>query len=133
MYKKYGQRGYIYFCADVFDEMGVPNYRLDSDIYPNHTAASLRAYGHKKAWIMEGWRLNGKKVVLVKEAAKVEMTVIFDNTSEIRAFLEWLRFQSKRLKVPESQVLAAFAREWKAETLEIVIPPPTPKKGRPVV
>ncbi len=69
MYKKYGQRGFIYFCADVQDERGQFSYRLDSDIDAGHTLKSLKSYGRHRAWIQPRLRLNGKRVILVKEAA----------------------------------------------------------------
>jgi hypothetical protein len=69
MYKKYGQREFIYFCADVKDETGQFSYRLDSDEDTGHTLNSLENYGRHKAWIQPRLRINGKRVILVKDAA----------------------------------------------------------------
>lgn len=72
MYKKYRGK-YEFWCADQPPEKEDGHwtgYRLDSDISESHVAGTLKSYGRHKAWIDPTYRVDGKKVILVFNAAR---------------------------------------------------------------
>jgi len=58
-----------------------------------------------------------------------EMIISIEETHDMYDYLQWLRFQSKRLKVPEHEVFMALVREWKRTEQIVVIARPRKRVG----
>jgi hypothetical protein len=84
MFAKYGTKKFIYFCAQVppgidEDTGATVGYRLDGDeaafafiganTDKSRTEWSLERYGRHKAWVSNMKRVDGKRVILVANAA----------------------------------------------------------------
>jgi len=72
MYEKYKGK-YEFWCGDQppvkeHTEGTYNGYRLDSDVVPEHTIATLKSYGRHKCWIDPTYKVDGKKVCLVFNA-----------------------------------------------------------------